>query len=68
MVEEHPDVTDGMIEQLVELGHTVQRMSLTSGLSVVQRTTGGFSGGADPRRDGVTQGDAISENTDARKP
>lgn len=68
VVEEHPDVTDGMIEQLVELGHTVQRMSLTSGLSVVQRTTGGFSGGADPRRDGVAQGDAISENTDARKP
>ncbi len=39
------------------LGHTVTEAELTSGLHAIQRTPGGWLAGADPRREGVAQGD-----------
>lgn len=39
------------------LGHTVQEVEMTSGLSAIVRTTHGYAGGADPRREGVVLGD-----------
>ena len=38
-------------------GHSVTSTDLTSGLQVIRRTPGGFSGGADPRREGLVLGD-----------
>ena len=38
-------------------GHTVQQVELTSGLQAIQRTPGGWFGGADPRREGVAMGE-----------
>ncbi len=39
------------------LGHEVQLIDMTSGLHGIQRTRDGWSGGADPRREGVAKGD-----------
>jgi len=39
------------------LGHAVQEVEMTSGLSVIVRTVHGYAGGADPRREGVVLGD-----------
>ncbi|WP_287880303.1 gamma-glutamyltransferase [Aquitalea sp.] len=39
------------------LGHTVQEVEMTSGLSAIVRTAHGYAGGADPRREGVVLGD-----------
>jgi gamma-glutamyltranspeptidase/glutathione hydrolase len=38
-------------------GHTVVEADMTSGLQAIQRTPGGWFGGADPRREGVAKGD-----------
>jgi gamma-glutamyltranspeptidase/glutathione hydrolase len=38
-------------------GHTVVETPLPSGLQAIQRTTAGYFGGADPRREGVVLGD-----------
>ena len=38
-------------------GHKVQRVPLTSGIQAIQRKDAGWSGGADPRREGVVLGD-----------
>ncbi|MEL6545893.1 MAG: gamma-glutamyltransferase, partial [Myxococcota bacterium] len=57
ILEEHPVVSEDLVQQLTALGHQLKRVSLTSGLSVIQRTEEGFRGGADPRRDGVADGD-----------
>jgi gamma-glutamyltranspeptidase/glutathione hydrolase len=38
-------------------GHEVRELDMTSGLQAIQRTPGGFFGGADPRREGVVRGD-----------
>jgi gamma-glutamyltranspeptidase / glutathione hydrolase len=38
-------------------GHTVLVVPLTSGLQAIQRTPGGWFGGADPRREGIVLGD-----------
>lgn len=47
-------------EQLADLrgrGHQVVETDLTSGLQVLLRVPGGWSGGADPRREGVVKGE-----------
>ncbi len=47
-------------EQLADLrgrGHVVVETDLTSGLQVLLRVPGGWSGGADPRREGVVKGE-----------
>lgn len=38
-------------------GHTVLEIPMPSGLQAIQRTPGGYFGGADPRREGVVLGD-----------
>ncbi len=38
-------------------GHNVKVMEQTSGLQGIQRTSTGWFGGADPRREGVAQGE-----------
>jgi len=43
--------------QLTAMGHTIHAANLESGLHIVERARGGYSGGADPRRDGVAIGD-----------
>jgi gamma-glutamyltranspeptidase / glutathione hydrolase len=45
------------IDALKARGHEVREQALTSGLQAIQRTTVGFFGGADPRREGVVMGD-----------
>jgi gamma-glutamyltranspeptidase / glutathione hydrolase len=44
------------VEALRARGHTVNEVDLTSGLQAIQRTPGGWHGGADPRREGVVMG------------
>ena len=55
---------NGVVTTLVELeqglkarGHEVREMEMTSGLQAIERTPGGWFGGADPRREGVVLGD-----------
>ncbi|MDB5963606.1 MAG: gamma-glutamyltransferase [Polaromonas sp.] len=38
-------------------GHEVREQDMTSGLQGIERTAGGFFGGADPRREGIVMGD-----------
>jgi len=45
------------LEALRARGHVVQEADLTSGLQALRRTPQGWSGGADPRREGVVLGD-----------
>ncbi len=45
------------VEALRARGAEVREMNMTSGLQAIQRTPGGFFGGADPRREGVVLGD-----------
>lgn len=45
------------VQALQARGHEVREMNMTSGLQAIQRTPGGFFGGADPRREGVVMGD-----------
>ena len=44
-------------DALRALGHRVQEVEMTSGLQAIQRSRQGWSGGADPRREGVAKGD-----------
>ena len=44
-------------EALGALGHEVRMLEMTSGVHGIQRTRYGWSGGADPRREGVARGD-----------
>ncbi|UVL06115.1 gamma-glutamyltransferase [Pseudomonas sp. B21-047] len=46
-----------LIRQLAAWGHEVTPMTMTSGMQIIQRDTNGWSGGADPRREGVALGD-----------
>jgi gamma-glutamyltranspeptidase / glutathione hydrolase len=46
-----------VVDSLKARGHIVHERPLTSGLQAIQRTGFGFSGGADPRREGVVMGD-----------
>ncbi|PIT74934.1 gamma-glutamyltransferase family protein [Limnohabitans sp. G3-2] len=45
------------VDALKALGHEVREMEMTSGLQAIERTPSGWWGGADPRREGVVQGD-----------
>ncbi len=45
------------VEALRARGAEVRELPLTSGLQAIQRTPGGWFGGADPRREGVVMGD-----------
>ena len=45
------------LQALRERGHAVGETDLPSGLQMIQRTPGGWSGGADPRREGAVRGD-----------
>lgn len=56
---EHPNVTgqdDPVVRQLEQWGHQVSVADQSSGLSALQRTDDGWTGGADPRREGVVLG------------
>ncbi|MCY1178837.1 Glutathione hydrolase proenzyme [compost metagenome] len=46
-----------LIRQLAAWGHEVTPMTMTSGTQIIQRSGEGWSGGADPRREGVALGD-----------
>ncbi len=45
------------VDALAARGHAVQQVELTSGLQAIERTAGGWFGGADPRREGVVRGE-----------
>ena len=45
------------VESLRARGAQVREQEMTSGLQAIQKTAGGFFGGADPRREGVVLGD-----------
>jgi gamma-glutamyltranspeptidase / glutathione hydrolase len=45
------------LEALKARGHEVREQNMTSGLQAIERTSSGFFGGADPRREGVVRGD-----------
>jgi gamma-glutamyltranspeptidase/glutathione hydrolase len=56
---EHPNVTgpdDPVVRQLEQWGHQVSTADQSSGLSALQRTDNGWTGGADPRREGIVLG------------
>jgi gamma-glutamyltranspeptidase / glutathione hydrolase len=46
-----------LVGNLEARGHKVKVRSLNSGLHVIKRTSNGYEGGADPRREGVVLGD-----------
>ena len=45
------------VEALRARGAEVREQAMTSGLQAIQKTPGGFFGGADPRREGLVRGD-----------
>lgn len=45
------------VEALRARGAEVREQAMTSGLQAIEKTPGGFFGGADPRREGVVRGD-----------
>jgi len=47
----------GLTRELLDRNHEVLAAPLQSGLHGIERTAGGWRGGADPRRDGVARGD-----------
>ncbi len=62
---EHPAIDnsdngdhDPLVQALRALGHQVNVADQSSGASAIVRTPSGWSGGADPRREGVVMGDA----------
>ncbi len=61
---EHPDINtadngahDPLVEGLRALGHQVNLADQSSGLSAITRSKSGWTGGADPRREGMVMGD-----------
>ena len=48
---------EALASRLAERGHQVDTIVLTSGLHGIERMTGGWRGGADPRREGAVRGD-----------
>ncbi len=54
---EHQRFPAATLQSLKKTGAPVREVSLTSGLQAIQRTPSGWFGGADPRREGVVQGD-----------
>ena len=47
----------GWAQPLRALGHEVRIIDMTSGVQAIERTRDGWSGGADPRREGMAKGD-----------
>jgi gamma-glutamyltranspeptidase/glutathione hydrolase len=45
------------VDALKARGHQVFEIGLPSGLQAIQKTPGGYTGGADPRREGIMLGD-----------
>ena len=45
------------VDALKGKGHEVREMDMTSGLQAIQKTSTGYFGGADPRREGMVMGD-----------
>jgi gamma-glutamyltranspeptidase/glutathione hydrolase len=45
------------VQALKNRGHTVLEVPMPSGLQAIERTAGGYFGGADPRREGIVLGD-----------
>jgi gamma-glutamyltranspeptidase/glutathione hydrolase len=54
---EHQRFPAATLQSLKKTGASVREVSLSSGLQAIQRTPSGWFGGADPRREGVVQGD-----------
>ena len=48
---------EALAPALLQRGHQVETIVLTSGLHGIERIRGGWRGGADPRRDGAVKGD-----------
>jgi gamma-glutamyltranspeptidase / glutathione hydrolase len=48
---------EALAPALLQRGHQVETIVLTSGLHGIERVPGGWRGGADPRRDGAVKGD-----------
>jgi gamma-glutamyltranspeptidase/glutathione hydrolase len=48
---------ESLFPPLVERGHQVDTIPLTSGLHGIERMPGGWRGGADPRREGAVRGE-----------
>jgi gamma-glutamyltranspeptidase/glutathione hydrolase len=48
---------EAFVAPLAERGHQVDTIPLTSGLHGIERMTGGWRGGADPRREGAVRGE-----------
>ncbi|MBI1328763.1 MAG: gamma-glutamyltransferase [Alphaproteobacteria bacterium] len=46
-----------LVPELTAMGHRPVPATLESGLNIIERTTDGYIGGSDPRRDGVALGD-----------
>ena len=47
---------ENLLGSLKSMGHEVRTIDLTSGLHGIMRTSQGWQGGADPRREGIAQG------------
>jgi gamma-glutamyltranspeptidase/glutathione hydrolase len=45
------------IEALQARGHEVREVTMSSGLQAIEKTSGGYAGGADPRREGRVTGE-----------
>lgn len=45
------------VDALKARGHEIREVNMTSGLQGIQKTSSGFFGGADPRREGIVLGD-----------
>jgi gamma-glutamyltranspeptidase / glutathione hydrolase len=54
---ERGTVAEEWAQPLRALGHVVRIVDMTSGMQAIERTPGGWSGGADPRREGAAEGD-----------
>ncbi len=50
-------IASTVIDALKARGHAVQEIDMTSGLQAIQRTSTGWFGGADPRREGIVMGE-----------
>ncbi|PTT83731.1 gamma-glutamyltransferase, partial [Pelomonas sp. HMWF004] len=57
LIIERGALSAAQLADLRERGHTVVETDLTSGLQVLLRTPAGWTGGADPRREGVVLGE-----------
>ena len=56
LILEQNQFNDEWLNQLIARKQTLRQAPLTSGVQAIERTRGGLSGGADPRREGVVLG------------